>query len=253
MRMRSGAWLALGTAGIVLLATGPADAQKKTLDHRAEPGSGHPGPDARPHVRRAHHLRAHVREALRDRREPQDLPAARGGAAALHRRRQDRHDQASRRREVQRRHADDRRGGEVLARPSPGDEGVQSPKRAGSRRRGRGRRSDDRPPASEGAVLADHRHPRRPRRHAGLADPGAEARRQVRDRARVRRPLGVHRARRPGPDRAGQVHALLRPGPGEVRPARLPDHHGRQRPAGEPALGGHRLHAPGEPDRTRRA
>ena len=31
MRMRSGAWLALGLLGIVLLASGPADAQKKTL------------------------------------------------------------------------------------------------------------------------------------------------------------------------------------------------------------------------------
>jgi hypothetical protein len=31
MRMRSGAWLALGLLGIVLLAPGPADAQKKTL------------------------------------------------------------------------------------------------------------------------------------------------------------------------------------------------------------------------------
>jgi hypothetical protein len=31
MRMRSGAWLALGMLGLVLLASGPADAQKKTL------------------------------------------------------------------------------------------------------------------------------------------------------------------------------------------------------------------------------
>ena len=31
MRMRSGAWLALGWLGLVLLAPGPADAQKKTL------------------------------------------------------------------------------------------------------------------------------------------------------------------------------------------------------------------------------
>ena len=31
MRMRSGAWLVLGWLGIVLLAAGPADAQKKTL------------------------------------------------------------------------------------------------------------------------------------------------------------------------------------------------------------------------------
>ena len=81
---------------------------------------------------------------------------------------------------------------------------------------------------------------RRPRRHAGLADPGEEARRQVRDRARLRRPLGLHRAGRPGPDRARQVRALLRPGPGQVRPADLPHHPRRQRPRRQPALGGRR-------------
>ena len=31
MRMRSGAWLALGVLGLVLLTAGPVDAQKKTL------------------------------------------------------------------------------------------------------------------------------------------------------------------------------------------------------------------------------
>ena len=39
------------------------------------------------------------------------------------------------------------------------------------------------------------------------------------------------------------------PGRGEVRPDRLPHHPRRQRPAGQPALGRHRRHAPGGADR----
>ena len=154
MRIRLGCVVAIVLSVLVAVAT--AEAQKKTLVIGAEPGSGHPGSHARPHLRGAHHLRADVREALRDRREPEDPPPARGGAAGVLRRRQDGHDQAAHRREVQRRHADERRGHEVLARSPPRDEGLEPPERAGPRRRGGGRGSGDGPAQAEGAVLPDH-------------------------------------------------------------------------------------------------
>ena len=48
---------------------------------------------------------------------------------------------------------------------------------------------------------------------------------------------------------ARQVPALLRPGPGQVRPADLPHHPRRQRPRRQPALGRHRHRAAHQPDR----
>ena len=76
-------------------------------------------------------------------------------------------------------------------------------------------------------------------------DPGQEARGQVRHRPGLRGTLEVRRARPAGPDRPGEVQALLRSEPGQVRPDRVPDHRGRQRPAGQPALGRHRHDASG--------
>ena len=83
-------------------------------------------------------------------------------------------------------------------------------------------------------------------------DAGEEARRQVRDRAGLRRALGVRRARRPGPHRA-----RASPPTTSTRARRkfdrldLPDHPRRQRAARQPALGRHRLHAPGRARPTR--
>ena len=197
---------------LLLSLPAPAHAQKKTLVVGAQPGSGHPGSHAVPHLRRAHHLRADVREALRDRREPEasipsSPPRCRRSPTAARRSRS-----SSARREVQRRHADERRGGEVLARPAPRDEGLQPAQRAGVGRprsrswiRSRSGSSSRRRSPAHGAA-------RRPRRHAGVADRGQEARRQVRDRAGVRGAVGVRGARGPGPHRAREVHPLLRSG-----------------------------------------
>ena len=63
--------------------------------------------------------------------------------------------------------------------------------------------------------------------------------------------LGVCRASAPGSDRPGEVQALLRPEPGQVRPDRVPNHRRRQRAAGQPALWRYRHDAPGRADRCR--
>ena len=55
---------------------------------------------------------------------------------------------------------------------------------------------------------------RRPRRHAGVAGRGQQARREVRHRAGLRGAVELRRARAAGPHRAREVHPLLRSGPG---------------------------------------
>ena len=220
---------------------------------RPQPGSGHPRPDAVAHVRRAHRLRADVREALRHRRGSQDLPAARRRAAGLLRRRQDGDDQAAAGGQVQRRHADERRGGAVLPRPPPAHEGLQPAQRDRPHHGDRGRRPPHGAAQAEGAVRPARRDARRPRGHAGVAGPGEQARREVRNRAGLRRAVELRRARAPGPHRAREVRALLRPRPGAVRQAHLPHHSRRQCPARQPALRRHRLHAAGRAHRLGRA
>ena len=204
---------------------------------RPQPGSGHPRSHAGQNLRRAHHLLPDVREALRDRRVPQDPPAARRRPAGDHRRRPHRHHQAARGREVQRRHPDGRRVGEALAGSPPHAAGLEPRERAGAGRGRRGGRAAHPSPAFEGAVLAAAGPAHRSRRHAALAGRPQEARRQVRHRAGLRRPVAVHRARRPGSDRGREVAALFRARAGQVRQDRLPDHPGRQRAAGELAIG----------------
>ena len=155
--------LCLALAAVTLtMASADAQAPKKQLVVGAQPGPRHPRPDAVPHLRGAHHLLPDVREALRDRREPEHPAAARRRPAGRERRRQDRHHQAAVRREVQRRHALHRGGHEALARPAPRDEGLQPPQRAGVGHRGRGRRSAHDAAAAQGAVLAAHGAARRP-------------------------------------------------------------------------------------------
>ena len=214
-----------------------------------QPGSGYPRSDAVAHVRGAHRVRADVREALRHRRGPQDLPAARRRAAGLLRRRQDGDDQAAAGGQVQRRHADERRGGAVLPRPPPAHERLQPAQRDRAHHGHRGRRPPHGAAQAEGAVRPARRDARRPRGHAGVAGPGEQARREVRDRAGLRRAVELRRARAPGPHRAREVRALLRPRAGAVRQAHLPHHPRRQCPARQPALRRHRLHAPGRADR----
>ena len=138
-RTQLGSWVVLGFAVLALTTAAPAQAQKKTLvvALNQDPDILDPtlsrtyvGPD---------HLRAHVREALRDRREPAassrssppGMPAITDGGKTVT-------IKLRRGREVQRRHADDRGGGEVLARPAPRDEGLEPAQRArvGQRRRG---------------------------------------------------------------------------------------------------------------------
>ena len=117
------------------------------------------------------------------------------------------------------------------------DEGLEPAQRAGPRHGRRGGRPADRAAASEGAVLA--------------------ARGQLADRAGM--PVSPTQAKKlddkfgtapvcVGPwqftERVAQDRIVVErsphyfdPGPGEVRPDRLPHHPRRQRPAGQPALG----------------
>ena len=200
--------LALGAVLLAMAAGRRAGAQKKHAGGGAQPGPRHPRPDPVPHLRRADHLLADVREALRDRREPEHpapqlaaaLPAVSDGGktVTIKLRTGVKFNDGT---------AVQRRGDEALARPAPRDEGLQPPQRAGVGHRGRGRRPAHRPPAAQGAVLAAHRAAGRPGRHADLAGGRQEARRQVRHRAGVRGPVAVRRARAARPDRG---RALVR-------------------------------------------
>ena len=189
-----------------------------------ESGSRHPRPDAGPDLRRENRLLPDLREALRDRREPPDLAAARRRHAHDQRRRPDRHHQAPPGREVQRRDPDDRRGREVLPRPAPRAEGLHAGQRAGAGGSGRGGRPAGRALAPEGGVLPAARPTHRPGRHARVTGGGQEARRQVRHRPGLRGAVAVRRAGGPGPDRRGAIGPLLRPRAGAVRQDHFPDH-----------------------------
>ena len=244
-RMRIVSWLMLALVGL-LVSAAPAAAQKKTLVVALNQDPDILDPTlSRTYVGRI--VFAHMCEKLYeiDEKPPHLAPARRRAARRLGRR-QDGHHQAAPGREVQRRHRDERGGG------------ASSRSTGTATLKGSNRRSELEPVTAVEVVdpltvrlrlkapfaplvatLADRAGmPVSPAAVNKLGD-------KFGDRAGVRGPVAVRGARAAGPHRGGEVAALLRSRPAKLRPARLPDHPRRQRAAGQPAVGRHRLHAPG--------